>query len=94
MGSSLPKGLGGMAAVLKLNEENIKLLLERASEFGIIEGANFNCPGQVVVAGEMEAIDEAVKIAKELGGMAIPLKVSGPFHSSLLNRQVMSFLKL
>ncbi|MGL5084247.1 MAG: ACP S-malonyltransferase [Clostridium sp.] len=84
MGSSLPKGLGGMAAVLKLNDEKINLLLERARQYGVIEGANFNCPGQVVVAGEMNAINETVKIAKELGGMSIPLKVSGPFHSSLL----------
>lgn len=84
MGSSLPDGLGGMAAVLKLNDEKVDELLKRASEFGIIEGANYNCPGQVVIAGEMTAISEATKIAKELGGMAIPLKVSGPFHSSLL----------
>jgi [acyl-carrier-protein] S-malonyltransferase len=84
MGSALPKGLGKMAAVLKLNDEKLKELLDRAGEFGIVEGANFNCPGQVVVSGENQAIDEAVKIAKELGGLGIPLNVSGPFHSSLL----------
>lgn len=93
MGSSLPKGLGGMAAVLKLNEEKIELLLERAREFGIIEGANFNCPGQVVVAGEMSAINSTVKIAKELGGMSVPLKVSGPFHSSLLEPASFEFFE-
>lgn len=84
MGSALPKGLGKMAAVLKLNDEKLKELLDRASEFGIVEGANFNCPGQVVISGENQAIDEAVKIAKELGGLGITLNVSGPFHSSLL----------
>ena len=84
MGSALPKGLGKMAAVLKLNDEKLKELLDRAGEFGIVEGANFNCPGQVVISGENQAIDEAVKIAKELGGLGIPLNVSGPFHSSLL----------
>lgn len=84
MGSALPEGLGKMAAVLKLNDEKINELLTRAGEFGIVEGANFNCPGQVVISGENKAIDEAVKIAKELGGLGIPLKVSGPFHSSLL----------
>lgn len=84
MGSALPKGLGKMAAVLKLNDEKLKELLDRASEFGIVEGANFNCPGQVVISGENQAIDEAVKIAKELGGLGIALNVSGPFHSSLL----------
>lgn len=84
MGSALPKGLGKMAAVLKLNDEKLKELLDRSGEFGIVEGANFNCPGQVVISGENKAIDEAVKIAKELGGLGIPLNVSGPFHSSLL----------
>lgn len=84
MGTALPEGLGKMAAILKLNHEKLEELLNRASQFGIIEGANFNCPGQVSVSGENEAVEEAVKIAKELGGLGIPLKVSGPFHSSLL----------
>lgn len=84
MGSALPEGLGTMAAILKLNDEKLQELLERAGKFGVIEGANFNCPGQVSVSGEFKAVNEAVKIAKELGGIGIPLKVSGPFHSSLL----------
>ena len=84
MGSALPEGLGTMAAILKLNGEKLQELLERAGKFGVIEGANFNCPGQVSVSGEFKAINEAAKIAKELGGIGIPLKVSGPFHSSLL----------
>lgn len=84
MGNALPEGLGTMAAILRLDNEKLKELLERAGKFGIIEGANFNCPGQVSVSGEFKAIEEAVKIAKELGGLGIMLKVSGPFHSSLL----------
>lgn len=84
MGSALPKGLGKMAAVMKLDNDKLEELIKRASEYGICEGANFNCPGQVSIAGENEAIDKAVEIAEELGGRAIPLKVSGPFHSSLL----------
>lgn len=84
MGTALPDGLGTMAAILKLTDEKLEELLNRASEFGVIEGANFNCPGQVSVSGEIRAVEEAVKIAKELGGLGIPLKVSGPFHSSLL----------
>lgn len=93
MGSAVPQGIGGMAAVLKLNDEKVQELLDRASEFGIVEGANYNCPGQVVIAGEINAINESVKIAKELGGMAIPLKVSGPFHSSMLKEASEEFLK-
>ena len=84
MGNALPEGLGTMAAILKLNDEKLKELLDRAGKFGVIEGANFYCPGQVSVSGEFKAVEEAVKIAKELGGLGIMLKVSGPFHSSLL----------
>lgn len=93
MGSALPEGLGTMAAILKLNSEKMKELLERAGKFGVIEGANYNCPGQVSVSGEFKAVNEAVKIAKELGGIGIPLKVSGPFHSSLLTEASEEFYK-
>ena len=84
MGSALPKGLGKMAAIMRLDNEKVRELLSRASEYGVCEGANYNCPGQVSIAGENEAIDKAVEIAQELGGRAVLLKVSGPFHSSLL----------
>ena len=73
MGSALPKGLGKMAAIMRLDNEKVEELLSRASEYGVCEGANYNCPGQV-----------SVEIAQELGGRAVLLKVSGPFHSSLL----------
>lgn len=85
--------LGTMAAILRLTDEKLEELLVKASEFGVIECANYNCPGQVVVAGECVAIENALKIAKSLGGMAIPLKVSGPFHSSLLTDASMNFYK-
>lgn len=84
MGPALPKGLGKMAAIMRLDNEKVQELLYRASEYGVCEGANYNCPGQVAIAGENEAIDKAVEIAQELGGRAVLLKVSGPFHSSLL----------
>ena len=84
MGSALPKGLGKMAAIMRLDNEKVEELLSRASEYGVCEGANYNCPGQVSIAGENDAIDKAVEIAQELGGRAVLLKVSGPFHSSLL----------
>ena len=93
MGSALPEGLGTMAAILKLNSEKMQDLLERAGKFGVVEGANFNCPGQVSISGEFKAVNEAVKIAKELGGVGIPLKVSGPFHSSLLTGASEEFYK-
>lgn len=83
MDSSVSCEDGTMAAVLKLSEDKVDELIKRASEFGLVEGANYNCPGQVVISGEHKAIKESVKIAKELKGIAMPLKVSGPFHSSI-----------
>ena len=84
MGNALPKDLGKMAAILKLDDDKVQELIKRSSEFGIVEAANYNCPRQVVISGENRAIEEATKIAKEFGGRGIELNVSGPFHSSLL----------
>ncbi|MCR4944643.1 MAG: ACP S-malonyltransferase [Clostridium sp.] len=84
MGSSLPKGLGKMAAILKLEEDQVKEVIEKCKVKGIIEGVNYNCPGQIVIAGENEAIDMAIEEVNKIGGKAVELKVSGPFHSSLL----------
>lgn len=75
---------GKMAAVLKLKEDKVEELVNKCKEFGVIEVANYNCPGQIVIGGESAPIDKSIEIAKELGGMAIPLKVSGAFHTSLL----------
>ena len=83
MDEGIEEGVGSMAAVMKLNKEKVNTLLEEASKFGVVEAANYNCPGQVVITGEVNAIRESVSIAKDLGGLCIPLKVSGPFHSSL-----------
>lgn len=83
MDEGIEEGVGSMAAVMKLNKEKVDTLLEEASKFGVVEAANYNCPGQVVITGEVDAIRESVSIAKALGGLCIPLKVSGPFHSSL-----------
>lgn len=93
MGRSLPKGLGKMAAIINIDDIKIKELFKEASKYGVCEGANYNCPGQVVISGDNEAIDKAVEIAKEFGGRGIPLNVSGPFHSSLLKDASEDFYK-
>lgn len=93
MGCALPRGLGKMAAIMRLDNEKVNELLSEAGKFGIIEGANYNCPGQVVVSGECEAIEACVNIAEELGGKAKILNVSGPFHSSLLKDASEDFYK-
>lgn len=86
MDEGIAEGVGSMAAVMKLNKEKVDTLLEEASKFGVVEAANYNCPGQVVITGEVDAIRESVSITKSLGGLCIPLKVSGPFHSSLYEK--------
>ncbi|EFE92502.1 [acyl-carrier-protein] S-malonyltransferase [Oribacterium sp. oral taxon 078 str. F0262] len=75
----------GMSAVLGLSEEKLSEACERASEKGLVSICNYNCPGQLVIGGESEAVEEAGRIALELGAKrVIPLKVSGPFHTALM----------
>ncbi len=85
MQDAVPGGIGGMAAVLGLDDDAIIKVCEEASLIGIAEPVNFNSPGQVVIAGHREAIDRAVSQAKEAGARrAIMLPVSVPSHSSLM----------
>ena len=74
---------GTMAAVLGLEASKIKKVLEEIS--GVVEAVNFNEPNQTVIAGEKEAVEKACTALKEAGAKrALPLAVSGPFHSSLM----------
>lgn len=91
MDSEVSPEEGTMAAVLKLDNSKVEELIKRASEFGLVEGANYNCPGQVVISGEHKAIKASIKIGKELKGMVLPLKVSGPFHSSIYEKASYKF---
>lgn len=83
MQNALPLGTSSMCAVMGSNEEEIKECLSKVT--GIVEIANYNSPAQIVITGEINALNEAGKILKDLGRRVIPLKVSGAFHSSLLN---------
>ncbi|HDN2450622.1 TPA: ACP S-malonyltransferase, partial [Clostridioides difficile] len=71
MDSEVSSEEGTMAAVLKLDNEKVEELIKRASEFGLVEGANYNCPGQVVISGDHKAIKASMKIAKELKGIVV-----------------------
>ncbi len=74
---------GTMAAIIGLERE--KLIEVCSNVSGVCEIANYNCPGQLVISGEVDAVKEACNLAKEAGAKrAIELTVSGPFHSSLL----------
>lgn len=83
---------GKMAALLGLDEKKAQALCDEASAKGIVELANLNCPGQIVIGGEAEAVDYACEIAKEHGAKrALVLPVSGPFHTSLLKETAETF---
>jgi len=75
----------GMTAVLGLDREKLQTACDRASELGVVQICNYNCPGQLVIGGEKAAVDRAGELAKELGAKrCLPLKVSGPFHTPLM----------
>lgn len=81
MEQAVPAGEGAMAAVLGLDAKEI----ERAIKATEAEIANYNCPGQIVITGPKAAVEEASLKLKEAGARRVlPLAVSGPFHSSLL----------
>ena len=76
----------GMPAVRGLDREKLQQACDQAADAGVVEIANYNCPGQLVIAGQKEAVDKASALARELGAKrCLPLKVSGPFHTSLLH---------
>ncbi len=82
MQEAVPTG-GGMAAVLGLESAVIEEVCARTR--GIVSIANYNCPGQIVITGEIDAVERAGETLKEKGAKrVVPLKVSGPFHSQML----------
>jgi len=85
MQEAVPPGEGTMAAILGLDIDKVQDLCRSAGDVGVVEPANFNCPGQIVIAGHTPAVEKAVSLAKDFGAKrAMLLAVSGPFHSSLL----------
>lgn len=85
MQEEVPVGVGAMAAIIKLTADEVREVCRVASEKGIVEPANFNCPGQITVAGEVKAVEYACEVAKEKGAKrAMMLPVSAPFHCSML----------
>lgn len=85
MQSAVPVGVGGMAAILGLDDDTVRAICVEASVAGVVEAVNFNAPAQVVIAGSKAAVEKACELAKEKGAKrALVLPVSAPFHSSLL----------
>ncbi|MGV3583035.1 MAG: ACP S-malonyltransferase [Methylophilus sp.] len=85
MQTAVPEGKGGMAAILGLDDESVKAVCNEAAESDVVEAVNFNCPGQVVIAGEKNAVERAMELAKAKGAKrALPLPVSVPSHCALM----------
>jgi [acyl-carrier-protein] S-malonyltransferase len=85
MQSAVPPGKGAMAALLKLPEEKLQEVLAQSAEGDVVSAANLNSPDQVVIAGETEAVNRAMALAKAAGARrAVLLPVSAPFHCALM----------
>jgi [acyl-carrier-protein] S-malonyltransferase len=85
MQSAVPAGVGAMAAILKLPEGRLEVVLEAASQGEVVSAANLNSPDQVVIAGHAGAVNRAAELAKSAGARrAVLLPVSAPFHCALM----------
>ena len=85
MQDAVPVGVGSMAAILGLADDQVRQACREAAQGEVVEPVNFNAPSQVVIAGHSGAVERACEAAKRLGARrAVPLPVSAPFHSSLL----------
>ena len=85
MQTAVPLGEGGMAAVLGLDDEQVREVCIAASQGMVVQAVNYNSPGQVVIAGNNAAIERAIEGCKEAGARrAIALSASAPFHSELM----------
>jgi len=83
MQEAVPEGKGAMAAILSLEDDKVREACAEAG--GEVQAVNFNAPGQVVIAGEKQAVERAIEACKAKGARrAMPLPVSAPFHSTLM----------
>tara|TARA_B100000900_G_scaffold320297_1_gene279502 strand:+ start:926 stop:1804 length:879 start_codon:yes stop_codon:yes gene_type:complete len=83
MQQAVPSGQGGMAAILGLDDSKVRACC--AAVAGVVTAANYNAPGQIVIAGEKSAVTAAIQACKDAGAKrAVALDVSGPFHSPLM----------
>jgi [acyl-carrier-protein] S-malonyltransferase len=85
MQNAVPEGVGAMAAVLGLDDDAVRAVCAEAAQGEVLEPVNLNSPGQVVIAGNKAAVERGMALAKEKGAKrALPLPVSVPSHSSLM----------
>lgn len=92
MQAAVPAGIGAMAAILGLDDDQVRLACSNAEQGEVVSAVNFNSPGQVVIAGHKAAVDRACEQAKAMGAKrALPLAVSVPSHSSLMRPAAEAF---
>jgi len=92
MQSAVPVGSGAMAAILGLDDEQVIEICNQSNSLGVVEAVNFNSPGQVVIAGEKNAVNSACEAMKNAGAKrALVLPVSVPSHCSLMNNAAQEF---
>jgi len=92
MQAAVPSGSGSMAAILGLDDTRVIEICLKASDKGVVEAVNFNSPGQVVIAGEKDAVAHACELMKESGAKrALVLPVSVPSHCSLMKDAAMEY---
>jgi len=84
MQEAVPVGEGAMAAILGMERKEVEKLCEEAAAGEVLSPANFNCPGQIVIAGHLKAVHRAIEKVKQNGKRAVLLPVSAPFHSPLM----------
>jgi [acyl-carrier-protein] S-malonyltransferase len=85
MQDAVPLGAGAMAAILGLDDATVIAICQEAAQGSVVEAVNFNAPGQIVIAGESQAVTRAIDLATARGAKrAVPLPVSVPSHSSLM----------
>ena len=85
MQEAVPEGVGAMAAILGLEDDAVRAACEESAQGEAVQAVNFNAPGQVVIAGHASAVARAIDACKAKGAKrAMPLPVSAPFHSSLM----------
>ncbi|MFP5505339.1 MAG: ACP S-malonyltransferase [Gammaproteobacteria bacterium] len=92
MQEAVPAGVGAMAAILGLDDDQVRQACDAAAHGEVVQAVNFNSPGQVVIAGHKAAVERACEQAKALGAKrAVPLAVSVPSHSSLMQSAAEAF---
>ncbi|MDD5330132.1 MAG: ACP S-malonyltransferase [Sulfuricella sp.] len=85
MQEAVEEGVGGMAAILGIDDETVRAVCTEAAQGEVLEAVNFNSPGQVVIAGHKSAVERGMALAKEKGAKrALPLPVSVPSHCALM----------